>query len=956
MKGKNVSPRNKHARRFQKVQKPIAGTLLVSLTFGQPLTLLAQVPAPPVPAAPSPAPAPEAKPQEPAGAAAAPAVVPPAQAAPAAPVLPTTPSPFRPRPPALPAALAGSAPATVPADAASAALRATPNTLTTDLPAAALTQAVALKYKDAPLDLILDNVAEWTGRMLIKAPGVNATITLMSNDKIPIPEALEAIETVLAMNNVGFVKMGTRFLKVVPIASVQPEGIKINFAHPEKPYPEADQLVNQVVQLKYMDPAEAMPLIQPLIHGYGKIQAFERTNSLLIQDTGANINRILDVLAYIDQPVESKVETRIYEIKYAKAADIVSRLNELIADTQGKEEKPRIETAAPAAPIPTPPGVIRAPTPAGTARASTVSTSGESAAEAAERGVIRGKVKIISDERLNLLFIISRTENFSFFDKIITVLDRATDPEITLRVTPLQFAKADEIASILNEFIGTAKEDTTRTGAPGTTPSPSAGTAAGDARSLAIRDYIASRGATTPAATTAAARARLAPVSATDPDAIGRLSPTTRILAYKPTNTLLLMGRRSDLDALGKLIDQLDIMLAQVLIEAVIIEVNLGNDVSYGVDWLQRSMTAYETTTPGPNGGLSVSEPVFSFGGGTAFGGGGFRDGSTVGRDAPLGSGLTYYTTIFGLNLDAVIKMAKSSRDARVLQTPVVLTTDNKEASIKVGESRPIVNANIVQTTGQNTQNYEYKDIGIELKVTPRINPKGVVGMEVKQTADNVGGFEVVNGASVPIITRREMSADISVKHNQTIILGGLTSTDKSKSRAGIPILMDIPILGALFRSDSLVDTRTEMLVLLTPYVLKSPEDAREETARLHAGSASSKTKWHDEWSDSELPKMTEKDLQSLLERRKTRLLKADDDEKSSARVSTNLIEQEIVPGEKAAPGETVIPAAPDAGKPDATPPPAEKPAVAPTAVEAPAAPAAQPARVDPNAPVPLGK
>lgn len=996
MKGNNVSPRNKNARRFQKIQKPVAGTLLVSLSLGQPGLILAQVPATPPPGLPAPAapvpalpftprPAPVVPPAAPAGApampAAAPASVPvaapapaaapeaapaaaiPAVAPPAATPIPTSaPTPFRPRPPILPSALTGAAPAeNQPAAGAGAATPAAakgPSTLTTDLPPKAAGQMVALKYKDTPLDLILDNVAEWTGRMLIKAPGLNASITLMSADKIPITDALEAIETVLAMNNVGFVKMGTKFLKIVPIANIQPEGTRINFGELDKLYPEADQLVSQVIPLKYMDPTEATPAIQPLIHGYGKIQAFERTNSLLITDTGSNINRIMEVLAYIDQPVESKVETRIYEIKYAKASDIASRLNELIADTQGKEEKPRIENApaAPAAPaIPTPPGVIRAPRPAGTAQ---VSSSGESAAEAAERGVIRGKVKIVSDERMNMLFIISRSENFVFFDKIITVLDRATDPEITVRVAQLEFAKAEDIASILNEFIGAAKEESTQSGASGQNRTAPAGTAAGDARSLAIRDYIASRTQQASDAA-AAARARLAPVTAADKDVIGRLSPTTRILAYKPTNSLMLMGRRSDLEALSQLIAKLDVMLAQVLIEAVIIEVNLGNDVSYGVDWLQRSMTAYDTTKAGPNGGLSVSEPVFSFGGGTAFGGGGFRDGAQVDRSSPLGSGLTYYTTIYGLNLDAVIKMAKSSRDARILQTPVVLTTDNKEASIKVGESRPIVNANIVQTTGQNTQNYEYKDIGIELKVTPRINPRGVVGMEVKQTADNVGGFEVVNGANVPIITRREMSADISVRHNQTIILGGLTSSDKTKSRSGIPILSDIPILGALFRTDSLKDTRTELLVLLTPYVLKSPEEAREETARLHIESASSKTRWHTGWSDSELPRMSEDDMQAMLDRRKTRLLKMEEDEKNgmNVRVSTNAIEDDAQPDAKkpadqATPDEKSAPETPSGTETPA--PEKDRPAAGPPAA-APEKPAA-PAVVDPNTPVPLGK
>ncbi len=970
----NVSPKNKYTRRLREIQKPISGALLLSLAMGPSTALLAQIPA----AAPTNTVVP-AVPEAPMSATPAPAtplsVAQPATTPkmPVAPILPTGMTPFRPRPPAK------SASATAGGDAAANAggTNATPSkgagTLTTDLPPGSENKFVALKYKDSPLDLILDNVAEWTGRMLIKAPGVTATVTLTSNDKIPIPQALEAIETVLSMNNVGLVKMGDKFLKVVPIANIQPEGKKINFQPPEKAFPEADQLVSQVIQLKYMEPAEAQPILQMLLHGYGKIQVFERTNSLLITDTGSNLNRIQEVLAYIDQPVESKIETRIYEIHYAKASEVASRLNELIAETQqGKEEKPRIENpvVSPTPAFPTPPGVIRAPRPAGTTT-TTVSPSGETPQEAAERGVIHGKVKIVSDERLNLLFIISRAENFVFFDKIITVLDRATDPEITLRVVSLQFAKAEEIASILNEFIGAAKEDTSKSGAGAAAAAP--GTAAAGAGSQTIRDFIAARQAAA-APQPAAPRARLAPITEAEKDVIGRVSPNTRILAYKPTNTLLLMGRRNDLAALDQIIDKLDVMLAQVLIEVVIINVALGDNVSYGIEWLQKSMTAYNTTKPGPGGGMNVSQPIMGFGGGSTAGhqSGPFIDGADVNRGTIIPpsavDNLTYYTTLYGLNLDMIIHLAAGSSDARVLSTPVIMTTDNKEADIKVGQQVPIQNATVGYNTGQNTVNYEYKDVGLEIKVTPRINPNGVVEMEIKQEDSSIAGG---GGTTQPTINNRAMSGNVSVRHNQTVILGGLTQTTKNKTRIGIPILMDIPILGALFRSDTLLDQRNEVLVLITPYVLKSPEEAREETARLHAASGSSKTRWHEGWTDSELPRMSEKELQELLARRKTRLLKMDENEKDSpSRVSTSFAPDDIrVAAPAARASNTTPPAATPADAPQTQPAPAATPAVpkavapaapvpvAPAAVPVPAAatpPVEAPKPVDPNAPVPL--
>ncbi len=717
---------------------------------------------------------------------------------------------------------------------------------------------ILLNFRDAPLDQVLEFVADLMGRTLIKSPGLNATITLKSQTRLSVKEGMEAIETVLQMNNVSLVPMGDKFLKVVQTGNARQEGMPITINLPDKPFVEADQLVSQVIVLKNVEIAEITPIIQSLLHGYGKIQPLERNNSLLVTDTAANLKRVMEILEYVDQPVDAKVETRIYEIRYAKASEIASRLNELIAESQAKEDKPRVDNQ-----VNVPPA-IQALRPGGGSRGEAV----ESAAALAERGIIRGKVKIIADERTNILFIISRLENFLFFDRIVNVLDRTVDPEIAVRVVALEYAKAEEISGILNEFVGAASQEK-GTGAPDT--ATAAGAAAGgeaaaaDSRSQALREFIAQR-----------TEQRKVEGATAEKGSFGRLSSDTKILADKRTNSLLLMGRKSDLDALIEVIDGLDIMLAQVLIETVIMEINLGKGVESGVDWLQRSVTAYQQETKGPRGGLTINTPIASFGGGSAMNGDPtFRSGNSIvtpaDGNAAVGSGaLSYYLTFFDLNLDAVIKLAANSRDARVLSTPVVLTTDNTEAKINIGEERPVVTSSSTTDTGTQTQNFEYRNIGIDLTVTPRINPQRYVVMEIAQKADNVGGFEVINGNNVPIITKREINAQIAVNSRNTIVLGGLVSTDKSKSRTKIPILGDIPLLGAFFRSDSRTEARTELLVLITPYVLMTPDEARQETVRLHKNSLSSSTKWPVGWSDSEMGTMTRKEMDEILKQRQT--------------------------------------------------------------------------------------
>ena len=725
-----------------------------------------------------------------------------------------------------------------------------PSSTTTESTSAGGEKLISLNFRDAPLDQVLTFYSELTGRTLIKSPGINGTITLRGQTRLTQSEALEAIESVLAMNNVTMVPMGEKFFKVVQPTAARQEGMTISRELPQKGFAETDHLISQVVTLKFIEIAEAQTIIQGFLHGYGKLQALERTNSLLITDTASNLQRIMEILDYIDQPTEVKVETRIYELKFAEAAKIAARLNEIIADTQSKEEKPR--AATPGAPAASPPGVIRARVPT----VGAVEQPQAAAAEAAlaERGIVQGKVKIVADDRTNILIVIARPSNFTFFDKIVSILDRPVQPDIIVRVRPLEYAKAEEISSILNEFIGAAKAEsktapTTGQGAASQAAEGAAGQAA--ASSQALQDYIQRRAETVE-------RMRQQ-VTGEEKSRIGQLSPSTKILADKRTNSLLLMGTKGDLAALEDVIDRLDKMLSQVLIEAAIIEVNLSKNLSYGIDWLQRSMTLNSNNgQQGPNGGVVSQTPLLGFGGGQRVDSSAqtFIDGSTVTRSTPLSGNLTYFATIFDLNIDTVIHMAAGDSNARILSTPIIMTTDNTEAKINVGEQRPVVTSTSVSSAGQQTSAYEYRNIGVQLTVTPRINPQRFVVMEIAQTADDVGDIVKIDQNDVPVITKREMKASIAVDNRSTIVLGGLVSSSKNKSRAKVPILGDIPILGTLFRSDSSTDARTELLILLTPYVLNTPEEIRAETERVQHATDASKT-WYRGWSDSPLANPT---------------------------------------------------------------------------------------------------
>ncbi len=762
-------------------------------------------------------------------------------------------------------------------------------------PGAAPVQELTLKFQDAPLDQVLGMYAELTGRTVLKAPAINAVVTLRSTTRLTQAEAKQAIESILALNNIALVSVGERFLKVIQTTTARQEGMPVGLARPEGALPEGDLLISQIIDLKYMATDEVTTILQGLLHGYGKIQAIERTNSLLVTDTRSNLQRIMEVVEYLDKPAESKIETRVYEIIYADAMSVADALNELIADSQQQQQQGQRTgaTRTPTPQAPTPPGVIRAPTP----------TSASIAYAMAERGLITGRVKILPDERTNVLIILSEPQNFDFFDQIIKVLDRQVDPEIIVRVQQLEYADADEAAGILNDLIGgsysssgrrtgTTGTTSTRTGATGTTGARTGSTSVrssssrtsssrygssgsrygssssrtptsstGDSRSEALREFLARQ----TGQTQAQGGSPNAPAGG-----IGEISPDTRILPDLRSNALILMGTKTDLAVLQEVIRQIDIMLAQVIIEAVIVEVTLSDNVTYGFDWLQRSLVAYESKRAGPGGGLDLRKPLLAFGGGFVSGtSASFRDASDVGRDVPLsGGGLTYYLTMNDLNLDAVLTMTAGSSDARVLSTPVILTADNTEASIIAGEERPIVSATTTTDGGNQTSSYEYRNIGIELTVLPRINPKGVVVMEVTQTADNVGDIVTIDGNEVPVITKRELTANLTVNDRATVVLGGMVNNQDRLTRTKVPILGDIPLLGRLFRSDTKQKQKTELLVFLTPYVIQSPDEAQRETVRLHDATNTGKSEWFNGWSDGDLSRMKRLEAEQAIDLR----------------------------------------------------------------------------------------
>lgn len=669
-----------------------------------------------------------------------------------------------------------------------------------------------IDFQGASIQAVLDYYAQSLAHCsLITAPGIStAQVWFRSQTDLTIEEARAALDTVLAINGVQVTPVGDKLLKAVPIQSAKTEGL--DFKGEARSRLAGDSLMTQVIQLKYAEPADVVSALQPYMHTYGYLLALPKSGCVLITETAANVNQMLEIVKYIDVPSALKMETRYFVMKHAKSSEVVARLQAIIQEAQqlsGRSGNAGGGAPGSSTPVPTPP-INRGNTP----------HAGASTSGASDDAIIEGKVIISADERTNKIIILSRAGNYPFFERIIEELDAKVDPDVTMKVILLEYASAEDTASLINALISggsptlssrrtsssSSSQSTTRPTLSSTPPPPIAVGGAGG--------------------------------TATDTGFL-QFAQGVRILPDPRTNGLLIMATKEDLARIEQLIKSVDTPVAQVLIEVVIAEVTLNNELDVGVDIFKRLTSTHDVSSVGgtsTDGNSPTQLP-------------GPKDTtsdllSAVPTAALLGSGaggLTYFATFRNLNLDVVLHALHSTSRGKVLSTPVIQTMDNQEASILVGSSVPVpvsTVSSVVGNTGtiaNNTAlnaNIEYKDVAIELKVTPRVNPGGYVRMDIEQKVNDLGANVTISGTTVPTILKREAKSSVAVEDKSTVALGGLIKEAKTLTETKVPFFGDIPGLGHLFKSQLNSKVRTELIIFIRPTVMRTDMAAVAEAKR----------------------------------------------------------------------------------------------------------------------------
>jgi general secretion pathway protein D len=325
----------------------------------------------------------------------------------------------------------------------------------------------------------------------------------------------------------------------------------------------------------------------------------------------------------------------------------------------------------------------------------------------------------------------------------------------------------------------------------------------------------------------------------------------TKIIPNESGSSLLIYATRADMEVIKGIIAKLDLPLPQVLVEAAIIDYSLGpNTFNLGVSVAQNPaqngafiggggvnnasggnpFIQFMQTITAITNGLQTNGLFSSISHLATIAASGSTNGGSFANSLP--GGASYFGNI-GPNWDVAMTAAASDSHASVIQRPRIQTSQAKPAQFFVGDTVPYVTGNSYGTAYGSGVSYSQLSVGVELDVTPFINPEGLVVMDIQQEIDDLNGYTTIdNVGQVPNTIKRTLNAEIAVRDRDTVMLGGFIKSNKSTSRSGVPFLMDIPILGNLFlqRADS--KAREELIVLMRPTVLPTPELAAKNTVK----------------------------------------------------------------------------------------------------------------------------
>ena len=585
-------------------------------------------------------------------------------------------------------------------------------------------QSWTVNFKDTDIQEVIKFMADATGRTIIIDPKVRGPVKVISTKPLNSEELYSLFLSVLDVHGYTAVDSGgvvrivpNRDARSLPVPS-ESETSTID-----------DTYVTQVIQLKNISAAKVLPTLRPLVPQHGHIAAYDASNALIITDTRANIVRLNEIIAKIDQA--AVIGTDLIQLRYAQATDVVSIITTL--------EKPD-----------------------------------------PNRGTTSAPIVVVADKRINGVIISGDDLQRQRIKLLIDRMDRPQAKNSNMRVVYLKYARAEEVSKVLTGM---------------------------------VQNLTQNKPATEGAASTT----------------------STGIQFDVDTNAVLLTADSDTMESLLTVIESLDIRRAQVLVEAIIVEIEENSGKELGIEWMYRdSDYGFGGSARGNNSGGII--------GGLA---GAALDDSDAGL-ASLASGIGGITgQVFGIgrlgertDFLGILKMLQSNSKTNILSTPNLLTTDNHEASISVGQEVPFETGSYTSTGGGASNpsspftTVERRDVGVQLTVTPHVNDGDSVVLDIAQEVSSLSNVDSVDGV---VTNKRTIETQVLAENGQVVVLGGLIKDDVQSSEQRVPILGSIPILGHAFRSQTSRVVKTNLLVFIRATVVEDAQMMVGATAEKYS-------------------------------------------------------------------------------------------------------------------------
>jgi general secretion pathway protein D len=669
---------------------------------------------------------------------------------------------------------------------------------------------IHLNFRNADIVQIINLMSELTGKNFLVDDKVRGKVTIIAPKPVTLEEAYQVFLSVLEIQGFTVVPQGP-IIKIIPSRDVKDNPIP-TATDSQNPFsPTTESFVTQLIPLQYADANDIRGLLTPLVSKESSLLAYAPTNSLIVTDTVSNINRLLKIITALDVEAPSAI-FKVVTLKFAQAEQIANALRtaiEGLGAAGGAETGPGAPTGTEGAPQPGVQPAVRGRRP-----------TQASAGQRAQRGP-----RIVPDSRTNTLVLIATRADMITIEDLIAKLDiRTPEGRGQIHVYYLQYANAEELAQVLTaqagEIARTLTPATTPGGSPPTTPGGSPPTTPGGLPP------------TTSTGLTQTQTRRQGVVGGTTPLGIS-------IVADKPTNSLVITSPPEAYALLKEIIQKLDVRRSQVLVESLIAEVTLNKAQNLGVEW--RALNSpngtqiFGSSTGSTQTGVlnSTLAPITGTGTttGSTTGGNPFTGLTTPGFLLGLLRTLTITdpnnanNTTRILDIPLLVRAFQGDTDVNILSTPNLLTTDNEEAEIVIGEQRPFLRQAQDTPSGgvvSTVRSFEFKDTGITLRITPQISQGRTVRLKLAQ---EVTAFVSESEVGAVTTTKRSAKTTVIVDDNQTIVIGGLISNENNEARTQVPCLGNLPVFSWAFRQSSVSKRKTNLLIFLTPHIVTSPDD-----------------------------------------------------------------------------------------------------------------------------------